>query len=223
MGHSGQVYGHHQAGRESGEGHPGRPGKSTSVAGTTCLGPMLRDRGTGQHGMMTARRSGTARRKNGTRKTVDAQPDDLSIKRRLTEFFLRTKQMSDAKAQLNAIRKRAMVSRLPKRSRLGQAHARLDARVRNRQTAELEALSCFEPNDQAAAVARKARALEDPEDLRVLARVLDAQKTACTANGRSRSWSRWLTRTSPTGGSILLAQLYEPAAIGPKPGKSIVS
>ena len=39
------------------------------------------------------------------KRAEDAHPDDLSIRRRLTEFFLQTKQMSDAKAQLNEIRK----------------------------------------------------------------------------------------------------------------------
>ena len=46
-----------------------------------------------------------AKAKEWYEKAKAAHPDDLSIARRLTEFFRRTKQMAAAEAQLNAILK----------------------------------------------------------------------------------------------------------------------
>ena len=69
------------------------------------------------------------------KKEVDAHPDDLSIKRRLAEFFLRTNQMSDAKAQLNAIRKLGDGVKAAETKAWARRSTRLGARVRNRQTA----------------------------------------------------------------------------------------
>ena len=37
--------------------------------------------------------------------------------------------------------------------------------------------ACFEPNDQPAPIGQEGKGLEDPDDLRVLAQVLGAQKT----------------------------------------------
>ena len=61
-------------------------------------------------------------------KAQAAQPDDLSIVRRLTDFFLRTKQMAKAEAQLNAILKIGAPAQERGNSRLGPADTRLDAR-----------------------------------------------------------------------------------------------
>ena len=112
------------------------------------------------------------------KKAEVAHPDDLSIKRRLTEFFLRTKQMSDDRGSVERdLETRALVSRLPKR-RLGPgARSPWCSRRELTSSGVRKALDFFEPNDQPAAIGHEGEALEDPEDLRVLARVLDAQKT----------------------------------------------
>ena len=107
----------------------------------------------------------------------DVHPDDFSIVRRLTEFYRRTKQMAAAEAQLNAILKQDVHSQSAenvawaRRTLALTLAASTDARERAR------ALSLFEPGNQTKTGAQGANRLEDPEDLRVLARVLEAQKT----------------------------------------------
>ena len=65
-------------------------------------------------------------------KAKAAHPDDFSIVRRLTDFFLQTKQIAEAEAQLNAILKQGAEPPKRRNSRLGQADARLDARFLDR-------------------------------------------------------------------------------------------
>ncbi len=107
----------------------------------------------------------------------DVHPDDFSIVRRLTEFYRRTKQTAAAEAQLNAILKQDVHSQSAdnvawaRRTLALTLAASTDARERAR------ALSLFEPGNQTKTGAQGANRLEDPEDLRVLARVLEAQKT----------------------------------------------
>ena len=54
--------------------------------------------------------------------------------------------------------------------------------------------------------------------------VLERKRPFSTANGRLMSWNRWSPEASPTPriGSCWLASMKS-AAIGPKPGKSIVN
>ena len=47
-----------------------------------------------------------AQAKGWYEKAQATQPDDLSVTRRLTDFFLQTKQLGQVEAQLNAILKR---------------------------------------------------------------------------------------------------------------------
>ena len=118
-----------------------------------------------------------AKAKGWYEKAQAAHPDDLSIARRLTEFFRQTKQMAEVEAQLNAILKRGSnpqsaetVAWARRTLALTLASSTDPQRVR-------DALSILEPAGQTATGDQGAKALEDPEDLRVLARVLDAQKT----------------------------------------------
>jgi tetratricopeptide (TPR) repeat protein len=97
-----------------------------------------------------------------------AQPDNLTCARQLTDFYVRTRQITEAEAQLAAIRKRGtgpnnaeMVAWATRTLALIGASSTDPKRVR-------DALSLFGPDGHAAV---------DPDDLRVLARVLEAQKT----------------------------------------------
>ena len=76
-----------------------------------------------------------AQAKGWYEKAQAAHPDDLSIARRLTEFFLQTNQMAEAEAQLEAILKPRREPPKRRNSRLGQADACLDARFLDRPSA----------------------------------------------------------------------------------------
>ncbi|MGO9469895.1 MAG: tetratricopeptide repeat protein [Isosphaeraceae bacterium] len=103
-----------------------------------------------------------------------AQPDDLPATRRLTDFFIRTKQLEKVNSLLNAVLKNA-------------SGKNSDMTVWARRTLALtlasgtdpkrlkEALSLVEPRDQPTPTGAKAK--EDPEDLRILTRVLELQGT----------------------------------------------
>jgi cellulose synthase operon protein C len=99
-------------------------------------------------------------------------PDDLSIPRRLTNFFLQTKQIAEVEAQLDAILKRG--ARPQNAETVAWARRTLALTLASDPQRVRDALSILEPAAQAG---QGAKALEDPEDLRVLARVLAAQST----------------------------------------------
>jgi tetratricopeptide (TPR) repeat protein len=104
------------------------------------------------------------------------QPDDYSVVRRRTEFYLRTKQMAEVETVLTNLLKRDAE---PKNT---------DAHAWAKRTLALtyasgpnvermhKALALFEPNGQAAPVGQEGKGLSDQEDLRVLARVLETQR-----------------------------------------------
>ena len=52
-------------------------------------------------------------------KAQAAEPEDLSIKRRLTEFFLRSRQIEEAQKYLEAIRKQSAGAKNAETSHLG--------------------------------------------------------------------------------------------------------
>ena len=111
------------------------------------------------------------------KKAEDAHPEDVSIKRRLTEFFLRTNQISAAEDQLNAILKQGGGVKAAEMGAWARRTLALvlvsgtdNERVR-------KALYYFEPNNQPAPLGQEGKNVEDPDDLRVLAQVLEAQKT----------------------------------------------
>jgi len=107
-------------------------------------------------------------------KDQTAQLNDLPATRRLTDFFIRTKQLEKASSLLNGI----LESGNAKNS---------DMTVWARRTLALtlasgtdskrlkKALSLVEPQDQGNR--SSAKAIEDPEDIRVLAQVLESQGT----------------------------------------------
>jgi tetratricopeptide (TPR) repeat protein len=101
-------------------------------------------------------------------KALADQPDDLTIARHLIDFFIRTKQITEADAHLDAILKRGTGS---KNAETVAWARRTLALVRASSTDPKkvrDALSLLQPASQAA---------PDPEDLRTQARVLEAQKT----------------------------------------------
>jgi cellulose synthase operon protein C len=115
-----------------------------------------------------------ARAKEWYEKAQAAYPDDLSIARRLTDFFLRTKQMGEVEAQLDAILKRSQSAETVAWARRTLALT-LASSTDNQQVRR--ALSILEQAGQATPGGQGAKAFEDPEELRALAQVLEAQKT----------------------------------------------
>ena len=97
-------------------------------------------------------------------------PDDFSIVRRLTSFYLQTKQIAEAEAQLNAILKEGAKSQSA--DRIAWARRTLALALSTDRQRVHDALALYKT------WAVRIAATEDPEDLRVLARVLDAQKNA---------------------------------------------
>ena len=103
-------------------------------------------------------------------------PEDGTVVRRLTEFYLRTRQIAEVQSHLAAILKRGPTGQSS--DNYAWARRTLALTYASGQTDQLrKALVLFEPNGQAAPPGREGKALDDPEDLRVLARVLDAQRT----------------------------------------------
>ena len=106
-------------------------------------------------------------------KAFAAQPDDLAIVRRMIDFFVQTRQMPEAEAQLSAI-----LDRTP-----NPQNAELKAWAKR--TLPLALASSPDPEKVRRALTvlegapdqKNAKPLEDPEDLRALARVLDMQRT----------------------------------------------
>jgi tetratricopeptide (TPR) repeat protein len=150
-------------------------------------------------------------------KALAAQPDDLSVRYLLTEFFRKTRQVSEAKSQLDAIlkqgpgAKRTDIVAWANRTRALMAASDTDAReVRN-------ALSYFEPPGHPAPNGQEGKTLKDPEDLRALARVLKAQRTP-EQRARAIEILESLTTKNPTNSEdqFLLAQLYELSNDWPK-------
>jgi tetratricopeptide (TPR) repeat protein len=144
------------------------------------------------------------------RKAQTDQPDDNSIVRRRTEFYLRTKQMDEAELLLTDVlkagaeRKNADAYAWAKRT-LALAYASGPGVDRTR-----KALALFESTGEAAPAGQEGKTLTDPEDLRILARVLDAQKNADQVK-RAREILESLIdkNTANNEDRFLLARLYE--------------
>ena len=108
-------------------------------------------------------------------KAEAAEPANLSIKRRLTEFFLQSRQTDEAQKYLEAIRRQGG----------GAKNARVLALVLASGTDRAQAskaLAIFEPDGKPVPAGQEGKILErnnlgDAEDLRYLARVLDLQRT----------------------------------------------
>ena len=148
-------------------------------------------------------------------KAQATRPDDLSIKRRLTKFFLDTNQVTEAKSQLEAMGTDAWAKRT---LALVLASDSDPQEVR-------KALACFEPAGQPPVPAgQEGKTLEDPEDLRILARVLDQQARVLdvqrTPQYRKRAVEILESLTDKklanSEDQFLLARLYEISGNWPK-------
>ncbi len=107
-------------------------------------------------------------------RALAVQPNDVSIKRSLTAFLLDTHQRDQAKSRLEAILKQG-----PATETTGTyAWARRTLALIRASDTDLNevrrALSLFESNDPVTP-GQEGKTLEDPEDLRILAKVLDQQ------------------------------------------------
>jgi tetratricopeptide (TPR) repeat protein len=114
-----------------------------------------------------------------------AQPDDLLVARRFTQFFLSTGQVGEAESALEAILKSAGAKN-PALATWARRNLALTLASGTDPEKVRRALALMESSgrDQTGGAGQASKTLEDPEDLRVLVRVLDAQKTP-TARGRA--------------------------------------
>ena len=108
-------------------------------------------------------------------KAEAVEPADLSIKRRFTDFLLQSRQIDEAQKYLEAIRAQAGGAWVNRTLALVLANG-------SDQTQRSRALAIFEPDGKLVPAGEEGKILErknlgDPEDLRVLARVLDLQRT----------------------------------------------
>jgi predicted Zn-dependent protease len=101
-----------------------------------------------------------------------AHPDDVAVLRRLANFLIRTKQFAKAESRLKAVEKQADAkakdSDIAVWAKRGRALTLILAPGADSKRLK-EALALVEPRDQASQ--------RDPEELRILARVLEAQNT----------------------------------------------
>jgi cellulose synthase operon protein C len=113
------------------------------------------------------------------KKAESAQPEDVVIKRRLTEFLLRSKQIDEAKGYLESIRKQERVAKNTETTAWANRALALVLASGTDRTQVRSALALFEPDGQPVPAGQEGKSRPgDPEDLRVLARVLEMQKTA---------------------------------------------
>jgi tetratricopeptide (TPR) repeat protein len=116
-------------------------------------------------------------------KAEAAEPADLSIKRRFTDFFLRSRQTKEAQKYLEAIRRQGGGARNGETTAWANRALALVLANGTDRTQLSKALAIFEPDGKPVPAGQEGKILErknlgDPEDLRVLARVLDLQRTA---------------------------------------------
>ena len=120
------------------------------------------------------------RAKGWYEKAVAAHPDDMMIARRLTEFYVQTKQMNEVEAQLDPILKSAAN---PKNAEIKAWARRTLARSLASSTdpqrlADAQRLRrALDILDPTAPVNKGKKGLDDPDDLRVLALVLAAHRS----------------------------------------------
>jgi cellulose synthase operon protein C len=139
-------------------------------------------------------------------KAKSDHPDDFSIVRRLTSFYLQTKQIAEAEAQLNVILKEDAESQSTERVAWARRTLAL-ALSTDRQRVQ-DALSLL---------MKGGGAFEDPEDLRVLARVLDAQRTVADRKRAIEILESLIGKNMANADDrFLLARLYEVNGDWPK-------
>ncbi len=140
-------------------------------------------------------------------KAQAAKPKDISIARDLATFFLKTKQFPDAKAQLDVILKWDAGARSDETTAWARRTKALILAASSDPQEVRGALALLEPSGPAA---NGQTALQDPDDLRALAQVLNAQKTP---QDRLRAiailQSLVAKNIAKPDDRFLLAQLYE--------------
>ena len=138
------------------------------------------------------------------------QPEDEFIKRRLTEFFVNTRQLSAAQEYLETIRKQVSNAKSAETRAWAKrtlAFVLADGADRAQLT---KALSLFEQNGQAVPAGQEGKQLSDPEDLRALARILGMQKTAQYRKRAAELLEGLTSRGRVTAeDQVGLARLYE--------------
>ena len=150
-------------------------------------------------------------------KAESAQPDDLSIKRRLTEFFLRTRQINVARTYLEAIRKQEGRAKNAETAAWAKRSLALMLAGGADQTQASKALSLFEQDGKSVPAGQEGKSVEDPEDLRVLVQVLDMQKTVIHRKRAAEILENLTTRNLATPEDrFSLARLYEALGDWPK-------
>ena len=141
-------------------------------------------------------------------KAETAHPDDFSIMRRLANFYRQTKQIVEAEAQLNAILKGS--GKLQNAERVAWARRTLADVLSTDRRRVGDALALLEEAGQTANGAQGAKAFENSEDLRVLARVLDAQQTKEHRKRAIETLESLVgTNLANADDRFLLARLYE--------------
>jgi tetratricopeptide (TPR) repeat protein len=132
----------------------------------------------GSSGNSTEMRQWNDAARNWYKKAEAAQPEDLSIKRRLTEFFLRSKQINEAHNYLEAIRKQNGGAKSAETAAWANRTLALVMASGTDRAQLSKALTFFEPDGQPVPAGQEGKKRRgDPDDLRVLTRVLDLQKT----------------------------------------------
>ena len=140
-------------------------------------------------------------------KAQAAHPNDLSVARRLAEFFRQTNQMAEAEAYLDAILKPGSTAKSTETVAWARRTLALTLASSSDPKQVHRALSILEPVSQTATVGKEATALEDIEDLQGIRPSAECAKNAfCIANRRLIYWNRWSVRIwpKPTTGSCWL-------------------
>jgi cellulose synthase operon protein C len=140
-----------------------------------------------------------------------AQPEDLSIKRRLAEFFIRSKQLNAATDYLKAIRNQeGGETKNGQTARWANRTLALVLASSTDRTQQSNALTLFEPDGKSVPPGQEGKYLTDPEDLRVLAQVLALQKTPVYAKRAIEILESLADKNLATSDNQFdLARLYE--------------
>ena len=149
-------------------------------------------------------------------KAQAAQPGDLSVKRSLAEFLLRSKQFDEAEKCLDAIRTQGEGAKNAETARWANRTLALVLASRGNPTQLSKALALFEPTGKLVPAGQEGKNLTDPADQRALVHVLDMQKTLVHRK-RAIEILKSLADKSVTIAEdrFILARLYE--AIGDWP------
>jgi len=150
-------------------------------------------------------------------KAESAQPDDLSIKRRLTDFLLKTRQINVARTYLEAIKKQEGRARNAETAAWANRALALMLASGSDQTQASKALSLFEKDGKSVPAGQEGKSVDNPEDLRVLVQVLDMQKTDVHRKRAAEILENLtVTNLATPEDRFFLARLYEVLGDWPK-------